>query len=75
MNTIKLADLLESAQAGAPRWVVCGDSGVEGWLTVTAPGPIGFPVCAIRPHVGPGVPVSPADITLATSPRGWCLVA
>jgi hypothetical protein len=74
MNTVKLADVLEQAANGAPLWVVCGDSGVEGWLSVTAPGPVGFPLCLIRPYVGPGAPVRPDELTLVTSPRGWLMI-
>ena len=74
MDTIKLADLLDSAERN-PRWAVCGDTGVEGWLVVYRSRAIpGFPICAIRPHIGPGVPVDPASITLATCERGWRLV-
>jgi len=74
MNTIKLADVLDQARAGAPLWVVCGDSGLEGWLSVTAPGPVGFLRCLVRPYVGPGVPVRPGELTLVTSPRGWLII-
>ena len=74
MQAIRLADVLEQAAAGAPIWAVCGDSGVEGWLSITTSGPVGFPVCLIRPYVGPGVPVRPDELTLVTSPRGWLVI-
>ena len=74
MNTIAIADVIEMARAGRPLYVACGDAGVEGWLAVTEAGPVGFPVCLIRPHIGPGRPVQPLDITLVTGPRGWLLV-